>query len=37
MITEDNVDDESKGTKEFLIKSGFEPAVSQYEMLLHME
>ncbi len=31
-----NVDDESKCTKDFLIKIGFEPIVSQYEMLLHI-
>ncbi len=31
-----NVDDESKCMKDFLIKLGFEPTVSQYEMLLHI-
>ncbi|MFV0243079.1 MAG: GNAT family N-acetyltransferase [Lacrimispora sphenoides] len=31
-----NVDDESKCMKDFLIKSGFAPTVSQYEMLLHI-
>lgn len=31
-----NVDDESKCMKDFLMKSGFEPTVSQYEMLLHI-
>lgn len=31
-----NVDDESKCMKDFLIKLGFEPIVSQYEMLLHI-
>ncbi len=29
-----NVDDKSKCTKDFLIECGFEPIVSQYEMLL---
>ena len=31
-----NVDDESKCMKDFLIKLGFAPTVSQYEMLLHI-
>ena len=31
-----NVDDKSKCTKEFLAKLGFQPIVSQYEMLLHI-
>lgn len=31
-----NVDYESKCTKEFLAKLGFQPIVSQYEMLLHI-
>jgi ribosomal protein S18 acetylase RimI-like enzyme len=31
-----NVDDESKCTKDFLIRLGFEPIVSQYEMLLNI-
>lgn len=31
-----NVDDESKCMKDFLMKSGFEATVSQYEMLLHI-
>jgi len=29
-----NVDDESKSTKDFLLKLGFEHSVDQYEMLM---